>query len=172
MRAGEREEAPGNMRMPHLLPEVRARWKTQQPDAADSFGAETFPQEGIARAGLFRWRDPGAVERLLNLAEDRRFHAGAKRGADGRGRDANFSKIGREQEAIGKDREKGRAVRGWNVDQGWAHLLEVTFEIGVRSFGGLRFEAQGQRGGFEPVGDRVNAAWEWGLGIGNARPSG
>ncbi len=41
--------------------------------------------------------------------------------------------------------------RSRNVDQSRTHVRELPFEIGVRSLGGLRFEADGESGGFEPA---------------------
>jgi hypothetical protein len=52
------------------------------------------------------------------------------------------------------------------------HVAKLAFEIGVRSFGGLCFEAEGEGGGFDPAAQGVNALSDWGLGLGNARPSG
>ncbi len=89
MRARERSQAPGDAGLAQLIPEIRARRQTQQPDAADSLGAETFAQDGVARASLFRWRDLGAMERLVDLAQDGRFHGGAKSGSDYGGIDAS-----------------------------------------------------------------------------------
>ncbi len=47
--------------------------------------------------GLFRWRDLGAVERLLNLSQHRRFDTGAERGADNGRIDLDFLEIVCEQ---------------------------------------------------------------------------
>jgi hypothetical protein len=80
--AGERAESAGDVRVAQLISEVRARRQAEKPDAADSFGAETFAQDGVAGAGLFCGRDLGAIECFLNLAQDGRFEAGAKRGPD------------------------------------------------------------------------------------------
>ncbi len=57
------------------------------------------------------------------------------------GETRTFLEIGGEEAAIGKYREKGRAVAARDVDQSRTHVGELAFEIGVRSFGGLCFEA-------------------------------
>ncbi len=49
------------------------------------------------------------------------------------------------------------------MDERRSHVWELAFEIGVRSFGGLRFEADGEGGGFDPM---KNVIGGWGLGIG------
>ncbi len=77
MSAGQRQKPAGDVRVAQLLPEVRAGRQPKKPDAADSLGAETFPQDGVARTRLFRRRDLGAVQRVLNLAQDGRFDRGA-----------------------------------------------------------------------------------------------
>jgi hypothetical protein len=41
-------------------------------------------------------------------------------------------------------------------------VVELTFEIGVRSFGGLGFEADGEGCGFDPAGEEVEVrTQEW-----------
>jgi hypothetical protein len=45
----------------------------------------------------------------------------------------------------------------------------MAFKIGVGCFGGLRFQAEGLRGGFKPVGQGIGQRlwarrdWEWGI---------
>src|SRR5580658_4137377 len=97
MRAGQREESTGHARMAQLLPKVRARRQTQQPDATNSLGAETFAQDGLARSRLLRPGDLGTIECLLNLVKNRFFQTAAKSGSyDGR-IDVDFLQIGSEQ---------------------------------------------------------------------------
>src|ERR1700722_7999168 len=141
MRARERGQAAGNVRVTQMLAEVRARRQAQQPDATDSFGAQTFAQDGVARASLLRWRNLSAIQRLLNLAQDGRFHAGAQRGSDDAGVDVNFGEMGSEQHCARKNWEKRWAGVGGNVDESGTHLSQVLFKIRVGCFGGLRFEA-------------------------------
>jgi hypothetical protein len=104
-------------------------------------GAETFAQNGIARSYLFRPRDLSALQCILNLPQDGRFHTGAKRGSDDGGVDTDFCEMGSEKHCARENCEKRWAGVGGNVDNSRAHLSQMLFKIRVCCFGGLRFEA-------------------------------
>ncbi len=157
--AGERGSRRGMRAWRSCSPEVRAGRQAQQPDAADAFGAETFAQDGIARPSLFRGRDLRAVEHLLNLAQDGRFHVGAERGADGGGIDADFLESG--VSSIEPGRSARKAGPSWRI-RGWSHVAKLALEIGVGVSAGCASKPMSQRGGFDPAESQ-------GLGIGDWR---